>query len=83
MRGFWCGYFSAVGCQAYPSLEVACDRTIRVEKAITPIPAHVERYNELYPVYQQLYGTLKTTCHMLAEYEKVIAPIQAEMRSKL
>ena len=50
---------AGVGAQVYPTIEEACDRTIRITQRVEPIPENVARYAECYAVYRSLYPALK------------------------
>ena len=57
---------AAVGDGRYRSIEQACKETIEVAEQTAPDRAASKTYQELFPVYQQLYGQLKTSMHRLA-----------------
>jgi len=62
-EGAACGaaLLAGVGAGAWPSVEAACDATIRVTGRDEPEAAWAEAYDALYPRYRGLYGALKPT----------------------
>ncbi|MDR7416873.1 MAG: xylulokinase [Armatimonadota bacterium] len=56
---------AAVGAGAFPSVEAACDRAVRVVERTAPGPGR-ERYEELYRVYVELYPRLRDAMHRLS-----------------
>jgi xylulokinase len=52
---------AGVGAGAWPSVEAACDATIRVTGRDEPEAGWAEAYDALYPRYRGLYGALKPT----------------------
>jgi xylulokinase len=57
---------AGVGSGLWASVNDACDSTIKVLTTTQPQPGHVNRYQELYPVYRSLYPALKSTFPLLA-----------------
>lgn len=57
---FGAALLAATGCGVFPSVEAACDETIKITGAITP-RENQEIYNGLYPFYRNLYPALKPT----------------------
>ena len=60
---------AAVGDGAYRSIESACKATIEIADVTVADRQAVRKYNQLFPVYQQLYGQLKESMASLAEYQ--------------
>ncbi|TWU03547.1 xylulokinase [Neorhodopirellula pilleata] len=58
---------AAVGDGAYKSIEQACKATIEVAEETKPDAKAKATYNELFPIYRDLYGNLKDSMHRLAE----------------
>lgn len=58
---------AGVGVGAFPSVEGACDRAVRVADHTRPGPSH-ERYEELYRVYVELYSRLRDAMHALGRF---------------
>jgi xylulokinase len=56
---------AAVGVGAFPSVEAACDRVVRIADHARPGPSR-ERYEELYRVYVELYPRLQDAMHALS-----------------
>jgi xylulokinase len=50
---------AAVGDGAYKNIEEACKATIHVVEKVPPQKASQKKYNEAFPVFQQLYISLK------------------------
>jgi xylulokinase len=62
-EGAACGaaLLAGVGAGAWPSVEAACDATIRVTGRDEPVAAWAEAYDALHPRYRELYAALKPT----------------------
>ncbi len=60
---------AAVGDGAFKSIESACKATIEIANSTTPQKAAVRTYNELFPIYQDLYGQLKDSMSALAKLQ--------------
>lgn len=58
---------AGVGVRAFPTVEAACDRTVRVTGHTAPGPDQ-ERYQELYRVYVELYARLRDPMHALSRF---------------
>ncbi|GAX91689.1 xylulokinase [Effusibacillus lacus] len=58
------------GAGLYPSVEEACENFIRTEDRILPNPERLQRYDEYYKIYRQMYGVLQNQFHRLSELEK-------------
>lgn len=58
-----------VGDGAYKNIQAACKATIEVADKTAPQRSDVKAYNELFPVYQQLYGQLKSSMNTLAKLQ--------------
>jgi xylulokinase len=56
---------AGVGVGAFPSVEAACDRVVRIADHARPGPSR-ERYEELYRVYVELYPRLQDAMHALS-----------------
>jgi xylulokinase len=63
---FGVALLAAVGDGAYPNIEAACKATIRVAAETKTIAKHVKAYNQLFPIYQDLYRQLATNMGQLA-----------------
>ncbi len=50
----------------YPSLQVACERTVRPGETIEPDPATADIYRRQYALYRALYPALRETMHQLS-----------------
>ena len=50
---------AAVGIGRYKSIEEACAATIEVVKKTPPKKSAVKQYEQLFPIYQSLYGSLR------------------------
>lgn len=57
---------AGVGAGVWPSVEVACDATIRIVSQVAPQPEQMAQYDAFYPLYQGLYDALKPTFDRLA-----------------
>ncbi|NND98845.1 MAG: xylulokinase [Pirellulaceae bacterium] len=60
---------AAVGDGAYKSVESACAATIEIADQTAPDRTAVKNYNQLFPIYQQLYGQLKDSMAELACFQ--------------
>jgi xylulokinase len=60
---------AAVGDGAYKNIQSACKATIEIAEKTGADRKAVNKYNELFPVYQKLYGDLKDSMHRLAEIQ--------------
>jgi xylulokinase len=66
---FGVALLAAVGDGAYRSIESACKATIKVADE-TPINrSAAKRYNQLFPIYRDLYGQLKESMAKISEYQ--------------
>lgn len=59
---------AAVGCGLFDSLEACAEVFIQVEKEYTPVSDHVDKYNELYSVYQKVYAQTKELNESLKQF---------------
>jgi xylulokinase len=50
---------AGVGVGVYQDLSEASRRTHQIKTRLEPVPDLVERYNDIFPVYQQIYPALK------------------------
>lgn len=66
---FGVALLAAVGDGAYRSIESACKATIKVadETQINRLAA--KQYNQLFPIYRDLYGQLKESMTKIVEYQ--------------
>jgi xylulokinase len=60
---------AAVGDGAYKSIEAACKATIEIAEETKPDRHAVKNYDQLFPIYQGLYGQLKGSMSALADYQ--------------
>ncbi len=65
---FGVALLAAVGDGAYPNIEAACKATIAVAAETKPNNAAVKAYNQLFPIYQDLYGKLVENMEKLAKF---------------
>ncbi len=49
---------AAVGCGIYKNLQEAIDKMVHVTATYKPIPENVEKYNELYKIFNDTYNSL-------------------------
>lgn len=66
---FGVALLAAVGDGAYRSIESACKATIKVADETPPNRSAVKQYNQLFPVYRDLYGQLRESMASLADYQ--------------
>ncbi|MGB7326333.1 MAG: xylulokinase [Rubripirellula sp.] len=66
---FGVALLAAVGDGAYKSIEQACSATIKVADETKVDRAAAKKYDQLFPVYRDLYGNLKESMTKLAEYQ--------------
>lgn len=50
---------TAVGYGLYDTVDEACEKLIKVNATVDPIPENVEKYNNMYSIYKGLYPILK------------------------
>ncbi len=50
---------AAYGCKWYSTLEECVNLCLSTAHTYGPIPEHVEKYQELYPLYRQVYTQTK------------------------
>jgi xylulokinase len=62
---FGAALLAGVGAGWWPTVDAACQATIRVTMGETPNPQNAARYDALYQQYQQLYPALKSIFHNL------------------
>ena len=60
---FGAGLLAGVGIAAWPSVESACDATVRVAKTVQPNPRSVALMNQQYNEYCKLYPSLRGIRH--------------------
>jgi xylulokinase len=56
--GLGAAILAAVGAGFYETIEEGCDKMINIINTVVPIPENVKKYQEIYPLYNQLYGNL-------------------------
>ena len=56
---------AAAGSGAFPSVEAACDATIQVTGTTSP-GKNQQFYDEIYPLYRELYPALRPTFNAIA-----------------
>lgn len=61
---------AAVGDGAFRSIESACKAAVNVAEETKANRSAANRYAELFPVYQGLYGNLKDSMRSLADYQQ-------------
>jgi xylulokinase len=66
---FGVALLAAVGDGAYRSIESACKETIKVADETPADRASVKQYNQLFPIYRELYGQLKESMAKIADYQ--------------
>lgn len=66
---FGVALLAAVGDQAYKSIAEACKATIKVAEQTPADRKATKTYNQLYPIYQRLYGNLKEDFAELAKLQ--------------
>ncbi|QDT02882.1 Xylulose kinase [Rubripirellula lacrimiformis] len=66
---FGVALLAAVGDGAYKSIEQACAATIKVADETKADRAAVKKYDQLFPIYRDLYGQLKESMGQLAKYQ--------------
>jgi xylulokinase len=57
------GLLAGVGIAVWPSVDAACEATVRVAKCVQPNPGTVERMNLQYAEYRKLYPRLQGIQH--------------------
>lgn len=66
---FGVALLAAVGDGAYRSIESACKATIKVADETPANRLATKQYNQLFPIYRDLYGQLKGSMAKIAEYQ--------------
>ncbi|TWT52494.1 Xylulose kinase [Rubripirellula amarantea] len=66
---FGVALLAAVGDGAYRNVEAACKATIKVADETKPDRSAVKRYDELFPIYRDLYASLKDSMNKLADIQ--------------
>ncbi len=64
---FGVALLAAVGDGAYPNIEAACKATIQVAAETKANTVAVKKYNQLFPIYQDLYAKLAENMAKLAD----------------
>lgn len=60
---------ATVGDGVYRSIESACRATINVSDETKPVRSAAKAYDQLFPVYRELYGQLKSSMHALSDFQ--------------
>ena len=68
---FGVALLAAVGDGAYRNIESACKATIEIAEKTSPNRSAVKQYDQLFPVYRQLYQDLKGSMSTLAELQSL------------
>ena len=63
---FGAALLAGVAVGLYPSVEAACDATIREVERLSPDAERAARYRDSYEVYRGLYPALREASHALA-----------------
>jgi xylulokinase len=50
---------AGVGTGVYPSVEEACDRIVKIDTTLSPIPENAKAYEGYFKLYKKLYQSLK------------------------
>ncbi len=66
---FGAALLAGVGAGLYPDVEAAVKAAVATSDTIAPQPEAQRLYDDLYPLYRQLYGMLKPTFDALARVE--------------
>lgn len=66
--GMGAAILAAVGSGWYPSLSDCAKNFVTYTKTYQPIPENVERYRQLFNIYQQIYQSTKQLNHDLAAF---------------
>ncbi len=66
---FGAALLAAVGTGAFPDVQTACEKAIQVT-GVTKPSANSALYNELYPIYRDLYPSLSTQFNRLAKFSQ-------------
>jgi xylulokinase len=64
---FGVALLAAVGIGRFKNIEEACKATIEVIKKTPPKKAAVRQYNQIFPIYQGLYGSLQKTFQQISQ----------------
>lgn len=57
--GYGAAILAAVGCGTFESVESACEKLVKVIDAVEPDPVLVQKYEEKYQKFKQLYPIMK------------------------
>ena len=66
---FGVALLAAVGDGAFRSIESACKATIKVAEETQTNRLAAKQYNQLFPIYRDLYGSLKESMTQITEYQ--------------
>ena len=58
--GYGAAILAAVGCGTFESVERACEKLVKVVDTVEPDPELVQKYEEKYQKFKQLYPIMKT-----------------------
>ena len=59
---------AGVGGGIYTDIDAACKQAVKITGSNTPQPERVKIYDQLYPIYRDLYPTLKNISTRLSQY---------------
>ncbi len=65
---FGAALLAGVGAKTYSSVQEAARQAVQVREGMSPRPANVAIYNQLYRVYRNLYPAVKDLSHELASF---------------
>ncbi|ALX50007.1 xylulokinase [Lentibacillus amyloliquefaciens] len=68
--GMGAAMLAAYGCGWFDSLHGCADAFLKVEKMFSPDPENVERYKELFEIYQDVYGRTKELNEKLVNFRE-------------
>ena len=60
--GYGAAILAAVGCGTFESVERACEKLVKVVDTVEPDPELVQKYEEKYQKFKQLYPIMKNWC---------------------
>jgi xylulokinase len=61
---------AAYGCGWFVSLQDCADEFLKEDKVFEPNQENVEKYKQLFPIYQEVYGQTKDMNEKLLEFRK-------------
>ncbi|MGY0691433.1 xylulokinase [Virgibacillus sp. FSP13] len=68
--GMGAAMLAAYGCGWFKSLKDCADKFLKVDKEFKPKNDNVEKYRELFAIYQEVYGQTKALNKQLVQYRK-------------